>query len=189
MTRGRGGGRGLGRFRSCGRLAALAAMLSLTGCLTVRDAFAPAPVGVASGRDGWVRYEIRDLRFEAPAGWRASGGVRRVALESPDGLARLEISYLEPDFADEKWCLSAAEEKLRQQEAALQRARRHPTRFGGRPAHALEADQGTWHVWAYAACDGGAQYRVFFAAATPATREALEAYRSLVQTARIGGEA
>jgi hypothetical protein len=40
-----------------------------------------------------------------------------------------------------------------------------------------------------AACDGGVQYRVFFTAATPAQAEALEAWRTLVQTARIGGEA
>jgi len=172
-----------------GRLALLGALAFLSGCLTVRDAFAPAPVGLSSGREGWLRYEIRELRFEAPAAWRAAGGVRRISLESPDGLARLEISHPETDFSGEKWCLAAAEEKLRQQEGTLARARRHPTRFAGRSAHALEADQGSWHVWAWVVCDGGVQYRVFFAAATPATREALEAYRSLVQTARIGGEA
>ena len=169
-------------------VALLAGLALLPGCLTLRDAFAPAPVGLASGREGWLRYELRDLRFEAPAAWRATGGVRRIALESPDGLARLEISFPEPDFSDERGCLSAAEEKLQRQEGALQRARRHPTRFGGRPAHALEADQGSWHVWAWAACDGGAQYRVFFAAATPATQAALEARGALVETARIGGE-
>lgn len=166
-----------------------AALLALAGCAALRDAMAPAPVGAPSGRDGWLVYALRDLRFEAPAAWRASGGERRVALEAPDGRARLELSYPEAEFPDEKACLAAAAEKLRQQAGALERSRHHPTRFAGRPAQALEGDQGGWHVWAYAACDGGVQYRVFFTAATPAPAEALEAYRALVATARVGGEA
>jgi len=170
------------------RLLVLAA-LALAGCATIRDALAPAPVGKPSGRDGWLVYELRALRFEGPATWRPSGGERRVALEAPDGKARLELSYPEPDFTDEKACLAAAEEKLRQQAASFERARRHATRFGGRPAQTLEGDQGGWHVWAFAACDGGVQYRVFFTAATPAPADALEAYRSLLASARIGGEA
>lgn len=171
------------------RTAVTAAAIALTGCATIRDALAPAPVGQPSGREGWLVYGLRDLRFEAPAAWYASGGERRIRLEAPDGLARLEISYPEGDLADERACLAAAEESLRRQERALERARRHPTRFAGRPAQVLEADQGGWHVWAYAACDGGVQYRVFLTAATPASAEALDAYRTLVQTARIGGEA
>lgn len=164
-------------------------LLALSGCAAIKDALAPAPVGKPSGREGWLVYELRDLRFEAPAGWRPSGGERRMTLESPDGKARLEVSYPAPDFADERACLAAAEEKLRQQEGTLERARRHPTRFAGRPAQTLEADQQGWHVWAFAACEGGSQYRVFFTAATPAAPEALEAYRALVASARIGGEA
>jgi hypothetical protein len=165
------------------------ALLAAGGCAHVRDAFAPAPEGKPSGREGWLVYQLRDLRFEAPAGWRASGGERRVAFEAPGGNARLELTYPEPDFRDERACLAGAEEKLRSQEGALERARRHPTRFAGRPAQTLEADRGGWHVWAWAACDGGVQYRVFFTAATPAPQEAIEAYRALVASARIGGEA
>jgi hypothetical protein len=166
-----------------------AALLSLTGCAALRDAVAPAPVGAPSGREGWLVYALRDLRFEAPAAWRPSGGERRMSLEAPDGRARVELSYPEAEFADEKACLAAAADKLRQQAGSLERSRHHPTRFGGRPAQALEGDQGGWHVWAYAACDGGVQYRVFFTAATPAPAEALEAYRTLVASARVGGEA
>ena len=59
----------------------------------------------------------------------------------------------------------------------------------GVPADTLEADEGGWHVWAYAACDGGMQYRIFFTAATPAAPDHLEAQRTLVASARIGGEA
>jgi hypothetical protein len=175
------------------RLARLAlpllALAAATGCATLRDAFAPAPVGTPSGRVGWLVYSLRDLRFEAPAAWSPSGGERRVTLEAPDGKARLEISYPEPDFGDERACLAAAEEKLGQQQGALERGRRHPTRLAGRSGHALEGDQGGWHVWAWAVCDGGVQYRVFFTAATPASAEAIEVSRAVVASARIGGEA
>jgi hypothetical protein len=146
-------------------------------------------VGKPSGREGWLAYDLRALRFEAPAGWSASGGERRVALEAPGGRARLEVSYREAEFADERACLAAAEEKLREQAARLERARRHPTRFGGVAAQMLEADRGGWHVWAYAACDGGVQYGIFFTAAAPAAADVLEAQRALVASARIGGEA
>jgi hypothetical protein len=168
----------------------LAAAVLLCACGTLRDAFAPAPVGKPAGREGWLVYELRALRFEAPAGWAARGGERRMSLEAPGGSARLEVSFPESDFADEKACLAAAEEKLRAQarDGGLERARRYATRFAGRPAQTLEGDQGGWHVWAYAACDGGVQYRVFFTAATPSTPEVLEAWRALVASARVGGE-
>jgi hypothetical protein len=168
--------------------AALAVALA-TGCGHLRDAFAPAPVGRPSGREGWLLYSLASLRFEAPATWRASGGERKMKLEAPDGRARLEISYPETPFGDERACLAAADEKLRAQAGQLERARRHATRFGGVAAQTLEADEGGWHVWAYAACDGGMQYRVFFTAASPAAAQDLEAQRTLVASARIGGEA
>jgi hypothetical protein len=172
------------------RAAALASALALaTGCATFKGAFTPAPVGKPSGREGWLVYTISALRFEAPASWRASGGERRMTLEAPDGRARLEISYPDKPFADQRACLADADEKLRDHAAKLERARRHETTFAGVRAQTLEADQGSWHVWAYAACDGGVQYRVFFTAATPAAAEPLEAQRTLVASARIGGEA
>lgn len=173
------------------RRAALALLLGAAACGTIRDALAPAPVGKPAGRPGWLVYGLRELSFEAPAGWIAKGGERRVALEAPDGRARLEVTYPGTDFPDEKACLAAAEEKLRAQaqDGGLERPRRHATRFAGRPAQTLEADQGGWHVWAYAACDGGVQYRVFFTAATPSPPEALEAWRTLIASARLGGEA
>jgi hypothetical protein len=145
--------------------------------------------GRPSGRPGWVRYELGELRVEAPAAWAATGDERRLALRAPDGRARLELSLPESRFASERACLSAAEEKLEAQQGALQRGRRHPTRLAGRPGQALEGDQGGWHLWAVAACDGGVQYQVFFTAATPAAPEALEAWRTLLESARIGGEA
>lgn len=167
-------------------VAIASAVVALSGCAHL---LAPAPVGTPSGREGWLVYRLRELRFEAPAAWRASGGERSMTFEAPDGRARLELSYRDADLGGEKACLASAEEKLRGQEGSLQRARRHPTRFGGRPAQTLEADERGWHVWAFAACDGGVQYRVFFTAATPATVEELDAWKTLVASARIGGEA
>ena len=172
------------------RAVGLATVLALaTGCASLRAALAPAPVGKPSGREGWLVYGRGGLRFEAPAAWHASGGERRMTLEAPDGRARLEVSYPEKPLADERACLADADEKLRDNAAKLERARRHATKFAGVPAQTLEADQGGWHVWAYAACDGGVQYRIFFTAATPAAAEPLEAQRTLVASARIGGEA
>jgi hypothetical protein len=165
-------------------LAAAAVVASLAACAGGR------PVqGRPTGREGWLGYAVRDLRFEGPAAWRAVGDERRVRLEAPDARAWLELSVPEATFADERACLAAAEEKLEAQRGALERARRHPTKLAGRSAQALEGDQGGWHVWALAACDGGTQYRVFFTAATPASAEALETWRTLLQSARIGGEA
>lgn len=165
----------------------LAAVLAVAGCATFRDMFAPTPVGKPS-RVGWLEYELRDLRFEAPADWGPAGGERRIALQARDGKARLEITYREDEFRDEKACLADAGERLNQQAGSFERARCHPTRFGGRPAQTLEGDQGGWHVWAFAVCDGAVQYRVFFTAASPASPEALEAYRTLSDGARIGGQ-
>jgi hypothetical protein len=111
-----------------------------------------------------------------------------VSFEAPGGRARLELSVPATDYPDERGCLAAAEEKLRGQAGTLERARRHGTRFAGRAAQTLEADSGSWHVWAWAACDGGAQYRIFFTSAAPAGQDAIEAQHTLVASARIGGE-
>jgi hypothetical protein len=165
-------------------VALVAASLALAACAGGR------PVqGRPSGRDGWVVHAFHDLRFEAPAGWRATADERRLSLEAPGGGARLEVSAPETRFADERTCLAAADAKLAQRQGGLERARRHPTRFAGRSAQLLEGDQGGWHLWALAACDGGVQTRVFFTVATPASPEALETWRTLLQSARIGGEA
>jgi hypothetical protein len=164
----------------------LAALALLGGCATLRGEHPPQ--GTPSGRAGFLVYPVGALRFEAPGAWRPTGNPRHLELEAPDGGARLEVSTPEAPFADEKACLAAAEAVMRRAES-LERARRHATRFASVPALTVEGDQGGWHVWAWAACDGGVQYQVFFTARSPATADALEAYRTLVQTARMGGEA
>jgi hypothetical protein len=170
------------------RARAAAAALLLAAALPACRGARPVE-GRPSPRAGWLVYGLRDLRFEAPAAWRATGDERRVALEDPGGRVRLELTVPEAPFADERACLAAADERLARSQATLERARRFPTRFAGLSAQSLEADQGGWHVWAIAACDGGTQYRIFFTAATPATPEAIEAWKTLRSSARIGGEA
>ncbi len=171
-----------------GRVAAALLVVALSGCASLRQALSPAPRGAPSGRDGWLVYSVHALRFEAPAAWRASGGDQHLTLEAPDGAARMEISTPGTSYADEQACLAGAEEFLKRG-AGLERMRRHPTRLAGVSAVTLEGDSGGWHVWAYAACDGGTQYQLFFTARSPASAEAVEAYRTLVQSAKIGGQA
>lgn len=176
------------RARGVRRVLLPALLAALSGCAGVREALAPAPRGEPSGRPGWLAYAMGDLRFEAPEAWRASGGPRHLRLEAPDGAARLEVSTPDQPFATERACLADAEAVLRRGEG-MERVQKHATTFGGARGHLLEADAGGWHVWAWAACDGGAQYRVFLTARTPAPAEVLEAYRTLTASARIGGRA
>ncbi|HVI94814.1 MAG TPA: hypothetical protein VM753_12460 [Anaeromyxobacter sp.] len=169
-------------------IAATAAFALLSGCASIRNAVSPPPQGTPSGRAGFLVYPVGALRFEAPAAWRTSGSPQHLQLEAPDGAARLEISTPEASFSDEKTCLTDADAVMRRA-ASLEHARRHATRFANVPALTVEGDEGGWHVWAWAACDGGQQYQVFFTARSPATPDALEAYRTLLATARVGGQA
>jgi len=170
------------------RALVLATVALLSGCASVRNPFSPAPQGTPSGRPGFLVYPVGALRFEAPAAWRPSGSPQHLELEAPDGAARLEVSMPGAPFSDEKTCLTDADAVMRRA-ASLERARRHPTRFANVPALTVEGDEGGWHVWAWAACDGGQQYQVFFTARSPATPDAIEAYRTLLATARVGGQA
>jgi hypothetical protein len=164
----------------------LLSVLALSGCAALRGLVSTPPQGLPSGREGWLAYRLEALRFEVPAAWSPSGDARHLRLDAPDGAARLEVSTPDEPLAGEQACLAAAEEALRR--AALERARRHPTTFGGARGFAVEGDTGGWHVWAWAACDGGRQYQVFFTARTPAPPAVLEAQRAVATGARIGGE-
>jgi hypothetical protein len=166
--------------------AAVTAMaLAASGCASL---VSRPPPPEPSGREGWLAYRVVDLRVEAPAAWKASGAERSLRLEDPGGRARLEVSAREEPYADAKICLAEGEGALRRGEASLERVRRHPSTLAGLPAVAQEADQGAWHGWAWAACDGGVQYRVFFTAVNTAPPEVLEVHRALLG-ARLGGGA
>ena len=168
--------------------ALLAGALALAGCAGVRVAPPAAPEGVPSPREGWLRYTVGELRFEAPQAWVRSGSPRRLRLDRPDGTARLEVSTPETAFESEAACLADAEKVMRRGES-LERVRTHPTRFAGLRALNLEGDQHGWHVWAWAACDGGIEYQVFLTARSPAPAEVVETYRALTGGARAGGQA
>jgi hypothetical protein len=165
---------------------ALAVALSGSGCAGVREAMSSAPEGVPSGREGWMRYTVGQLRFEAPAEWSRSGAERRLRLERADGLARLEVSTPAAAFAGQAACLEDASKVMKRGEG-MQRARSHPTTFAGMRALSLEGDQNGWHVWAWAACDGGVQYQIFLTARSPSPPDVVDLYRALVGGARVGG--
>jgi hypothetical protein len=173
--------------RRAAALALAAALAVLAGCATLRETFGPKPEGKPSGREGWLVYTVGALRFEAPAGWAPTGSEKHLKLAAPEWSARLEVSTGNAPFADEKACLVDAEDALARA-GTLEHTRRHPTTFGGARGFALEGDSKGWHVWAWAACDGGTQYQVFLTAPTPAPQPVVEAQRTLVSSARIGGE-
>ncbi len=164
------------------------ALLLLSACAGVRGVFSSAPEGVPSGREGWLRYTVGQLRLEAPEAWARSGEARHLRLDRPGGGARLEVSTPEATFGDVAACMADAERVMKRGEG-MERVRTHPTRFAGLRALSLEGDQSGWHVWAWAACDGGVQYQVFLTAQTPAPAEVVDVYRALVSGARVGGEA
>jgi hypothetical protein len=181
-------GRSGAGLRRVGLLVLVAGASASAGCAGLRAAMSTAPEGVPSGREGWLRYTVGQLQVEAPAEWARSGTERRLRLDRPDGTARLEVSTPAAPFASEAACLADAAQVMKRGEG-MQRVRSHPTKLAGRRAVGLEGDQGGWHVWAWAACDGGVQYQVFLTARTPAPADVVEVNRALVSGARIGGEA
>ena len=167
-----------------GRHLAAAAALGLlaAGCASL---FTRPPAPEPSAREGWVGYRVEGLRVEAPAAWQASGSPRSLRLDEPGGRARLTVSVRDEVLADARACLAEGEDALRRGEVGLTRVRRHPSKLAGLPAVAQEADQGVWHGWAFAACDGGVSYRIFFTALITAPPEVLEVYRALLAAASL----
>jgi hypothetical protein len=176
VTRARLGGAGL---------ALALGLAALPGCGGLGTLLGPPPESGPGSRAGWLAYRVDGLRFEAPAGWSASGDARRVTLEA-DGL-KLEAWAVEGRFADARACLAAAEEALARGAERLTRVRRHTSALAGRNAVAQEADAGGWPGWAYGVCDGPLQYRLFFTGRSPIPAEVLEAWRAVVASARLGG--
>jgi hypothetical protein len=163
------------------RLLVAAALAALTACAGLRG-----PETSAGAAPGTTRYTVEALSFEVPSTWRAGGSPRAVKLTHPQDLAVLEVSAVGQRFPDEKACLAAGGAALARGDRSLQNVRRHSSSFGGRPAVAQEADQGGWHGWARAVCDGGTQYRIFFSGRAPVSREVIGAWNAFTKSARLG---
>jgi hypothetical protein len=167
---------------------AAAGLLLACACTLVHERAADEPVTGRAAEKGMLRYEVRRLSFVAPDSWDARGHDRRLTLLHPDGTGRIEVDALERTFRDEAECLANAEESLKRSDAQMSNLRRHPSSFAGRKAIAQEADRGGWHGWAWAVCDGAAQYRVFFAGKSPVAQDVLAAWRAFTKSAAIGGD-
>jgi hypothetical protein len=156
------------------------------GALLAASCARVGPVSRPTGDGASRTYEVAALRFDAPATWSAEGNARAVKLTAPGGDALLEVKAT-ASRAPAAECLAGAGEALEKGATSLSGVRRHPTTFAGKKALAQEADQGGWHGWAWATCDGGEQYRVFLAGKSPVSRQTIDVQRQVVATARLGG--
>lgn len=174
--------------RRAGAALALASALAASGCSLVHQRAAEAgPQSRPAGDEGMLLYTVGRLSFEAPAGWEARGDPRHVLLVSPKADARIDAELSDRTFPDERACLAQAEESLARGSARLSNPRRHATTLAGRRAVVQEADQEGWHGWAWAACDGGEQYRLFFTARSPLSEEQVRLVRLLSSSATLAG--
>ena len=140
------------------------------------------PEGIQSrpaGDEGMLVFTVGRLSFEGPAAWEASGDFRRVRLVSPQSAARIDVQVTDRAYRDDRECLAQANEALERGQGSLSGVRRHATRLAGRRAVVQEADQAGWHGWAWAVCDGGEQYRLFFTGRSPLGEEELRVSRLL----------
>jgi hypothetical protein len=166
------------------RRLAVAAPALLAACVTLEQA--GRPVTRPAGDEGMTVYVVGRLSFEAPSTWSASGDDRRLRIASPQGQVRIEADAVGRPVAGEAECLADAETVLARTSATVVNVRRHPTSFAGRRALTQEGDQGSWHSWAYAVCDGTTQYRIWFTGLSPMSPEAIEAHRVLVASSQFG---
>lgn len=168
------------RSGTAGRIAVaallLAALVAGSGCGRIE--------GVPTGR-GWNAFRVGSMTLELPGDWAARGDAARLEAESPDGRAKVVAERPAQSFASPQACLAQAEEALDRGAGQLDRARRHPTRLGGRAAITQEADVRGWHGWAWAACDGRQQYRLSFFGVSPLSPEAVMAQRGLEASVRF----
>jgi hypothetical protein len=163
---------------------AAAALLAAQGCAVVHQrAEEGAPVTRPGGDEGMVFYSVGRLSFEAPAAWAARGDARRVLLTHPENTARIDAQSVDRPFKSEAECLAQAEDSLARGSPGLTNVRRHATALAGRKAVTQEADQGAWHGWAWAMCDGREQYRLFFTGLSPVRDENLRALHLMTASA------
>jgi hypothetical protein len=160
------------------------ALAALGGCAQTVLVRATSPIS-SPATGGATTYAVGRLLFEVPAGWEASGDARRISAAHPQGRGRLDVQVAERTFRDEAECLAEAGRALEKGTAEASGMRRHPTTFAGRPGVAAEGDQGAWHGWAWAICDGATQYRASFFGATPLADDVLAAWNSFSKSARL----
>jgi hypothetical protein len=168
------------------RLLALAA-LAAAGCgplfhQRVTGDEVPSSPGSSPGT---LAYTVGRMRFEAPAAWPARGDARRVTAVHPEERGRLEVQVAAQEYRDEAECLARAAETLQRGATTATNVRQHPTTFAGRKGLALEGDQGPWHGWAWAVCDGGTQYRLAFFGLSPPPEDVMAAWTGLTRSARL----
>ena len=172
------------------KLRILSLALALLGAcgLTHERAADEGPQARPSATEGFTVYTVGRLSFEAPASWRATGSARQVLLVSPADDARIDVQQVEgaPQASDEA-CLARAQEALTRGAARLENVRRHATTLAGRRAVVQEADQQGWHGWAWAVCDRGEQYRLFFTGRSPVPADGVRAVRRLSSSAVLAG--
>lgn len=170
------------------RLSCLA--LALCACGVIHQRAEEGPVSRPAGDEGMLMFTVGRLSFEAPAAWEARGDARHVLLVSPRSDARVDAQVTDRTFKDDGECLARADEALSRGSGTLTKVRRHATTLAGRKAVVQEADQDGWHGWAWAVCDGGEQYRIFFTGRSPLDEEAVRVSRlissSAVLTTRPG---
>lgn len=169
------------------RALALLAVATSACTLVHERARESGPQARPAGDEGMLLYTVGRLTFEAPAGWQARGDPRHVLLVSPGEDARIDAQVAERTFKDDAECLAQAEQSLARGGARLTGVRRHPTTVAGRKAVVQEADQDRWHGWAWALCDGGEQYRLFFTGVSPLAEPSLRAMRLLSSSAVLAG--
>ena len=155
----------------------------LAALVAASAACAPSIRARPAGDEGMLMFTVGRLAFEGPVGWEQSGDARRVLLVSPQSGARLDVQLMARTYADDRECLAQAEQALERGSGSFTGVRRHATRLAGRKAVVQEADQAGWHGWAWAVCDGGEQYRLFFTGRSPLGEEELRASRLLPSSA------
>ena len=166
------------------RVAPLAALL--LACCAGPSGLRGSPESRPASRSGWRVFSVGAISFEAPASWEAGGDARRLALVPSEGTARLEAWEAGRRGLDPAACLADGEATLRTRDAGLERVQRHPSTLAGLPAVTQEADQGNNHGWAWVTCVGPLQYWLTFTGRSPVSLLLLEAWRTVVQSARVG---
>jgi hypothetical protein len=163
-------------------------LLALSACSLVHQrAEESGPQSRPGGDEGMLLFTVGRISFEAPAAWEATGDARHVTLVAPGSDGRIDAQLGEKTFKTDDECLAQAQESLSRGASHLTNVRRHPTTFAGRKAVMQEADQQGWHGWAWAVCDGGEQYRLFFTGRSPLKDDAVRAVRLLSSSATLTG--